>query len=352
MRNVFGIMARTAAAAVLSLAVATGAMAADPLAINGAGATFPYPLYSKWFYDYSNANPGVRFNYQSIGSGGGIKQITEGTVDFGASDAPMKDADMARMPGPVFHLPTAMGAVSVVYNLEGVASGLRFTPEVLVDIYLGKIRKWNDPKIAVLNKGAKLPATDIIVAHRSDGSGTTSIFTGYLSAVSPEWKSRVGSGTSVNWPVGLGGKGNEGVSGVVKQTPAGIGYVELAYAKQNHMTYALLRNRDGHFVAPTLEATSAAAAGAAKTMPADYRVSIVNAPGKNSYPIAGFTWLLVYKNQTNEAKGKALVQFLKWAFTDGQKMEAALDYARLPKPVVDMLQKTLRQINYKGKSLY
>ncbi len=348
MKKLYGVLAGSLA----MLAVVSFASAAEPLMMNGAGATFPYPLYSKWFYEYSNANPGLKFNYQSIGSGGGIKQITEGTVDFGASDAPMKEEEMAKLPGPIFHLPTAMGAVAVVYNLEGVASGLHFTPEVLADIYLGKITRWNDPKIADLNKNVKLPNADIVVAHRSDGSGTTNIFTNYLSVVSPEWKSKVGQGTAVNWPVGLGGKGNEGVSGVVKQTPAGIGYVELAYAKQNHMTYALLRNRDGHFVAPTLEATSAAAAGAAKTMPADYRVSIVNAPGKDSYPIAGFTWLLVYKNQTNEAKGKALVQFLKWAFTDGQKMEAALDYARLPKPVVDMLEKTMRQINYKGKSLY
>lgn len=348
MKKFYGVLAGILA----MLAIVSFASAADPLMMNGAGATFPYPLYSKWFYEYSNANPGVRFNYQSIGSGGGIKQITEGTVDFGASDAPMKDEDIAKLPGPIFHLPTAMGAVAVVYNLEGVASGLHFTQEVLADIYLGKITKWNDPKIAELNKNVKLPNADIVVAHRSDGSGTTNIFTSYLSAVSPAWKAKVGHGTSVNWPVGLGGKGNEGVSGVVKQTPAGIGYVELAYAKQNHMTYALLRNRDGHFVAPTLEATSAAAAGAAKTMPADYRVSIVDAPGKDSYPIAGFTWLLVYKNQKDEAKGKALVQFLKWAITDGQKMEAELDYARLPKPVVDMLEKTLRQINYKGKSLY
>ena len=348
MKKIYGVLAGILA----MLAIVSFASAADPLMMNGAGATFPYPLYSKWFYEYSNANPGVRFNYQSIGSGGGIKQITEGTVDFGASDAPMKDEDIAKLPGPIFHLPTAMGAVAVVYNLEGVASGLHFTQEVLADIYLGKITKWNDPKIAELNKNVKLPNADIVVAHRSDGSGTTNIFTSYLSAVSPAWKAKVGHGTSVNWPVGLGGKGNEGVSGVVKQTPAGIGYVELAYAKQNHMTYALLRNRGGHFVAPTLEATSAAAAGAAKTMPADYRVSIVDAPGKDSYPIAGFTWLLVYKNQKDEAKGKALVQFLKWAITDGQKMEAELDYARLPKPVVDMLEKTLRQINYKGKSLY
>jgi len=350
MRRVIGMLAGTAAVIAMSFAVVPGASA--ELAINGAGATFPYPLYSKWFYEYSNANPGVTFNYQSIGSGGGIKQITAGTVDFGASDAPMKEEEMAKLPGPIFHLPMAMGAVTVVYHLEGVDSGLRLTQDVLADIFLGKITKWNDPKIAGINKGVKLPSADIVVAHRSDGSGTTDIFTNYLATVNAEWRTKVGRGKAVNWPVGLGGKGNEGVAGVVQQTPGAIGYVELAYAKQNKMTVASLRNRDGQFVAPTLEATSAAAAGAAKTMPADYRVSIVDAPGKDSYPIAGLTWLLVYKDQKDEAKGKALVQFLKWAIHDGQKMEAALDYAPLPKPVVDMMDKTLRNITFKGKSLY
>jgi phosphate transport system substrate-binding protein len=350
MRKVIGILAGTAAVIAMSFAVVPDASA--ELAITGAGATFPYPLYSKWFYEYSNANPGVTFNYQSIGSGGGIKQVTAGTVDFGASDAPMTEEEMAKLPGPIFHLPMAMGAVTVVYHLEGVDSGLRLTQDLLADIFLGKITKWNDPKITDINKGVKLPSADIVVAHRSDGSGTTDIFTNYLATVNAEWRTKVGRGKAVNWPVGLGGKGNEGVAGVVKQTPGAIGYVELAYAKQNKMTVASLRNRDGQFVAPTLEATSAAAAGAAKTMPADYRVSIVDAPGKDSYPIAGLTWLLVYKDQKNEAKGKALVQFLKWAIHDGQKMEAALDYAPLPKPVVDMMDKTLRQITFKGKSLY
>jgi len=342
----------SAAAVVAAMAFVSVPVARAELAINGAGATFPYPLYSKWFYEYSNANPGVKFNYQSIGSGGGIKQITAGTVDFGASDAPMKEDEMAKLPGPILHLPMAMGAVAVVYHLEGVDSGLRLTQDTLADIFLGKITKWNDPKIVDQNRGMKLPAADIVVAHRSDGSGTTDIFTNYLSTVNAEWKAKVGHGKAVRWPVGLGGKGNEGVAGVVQQTPGAIGYVELAYAKQNKMPVASLRNRDGQFVAPSLEATSAAAAGAAKTMPADYRVSLVDAPGKESYPIAGLTWLLVYKNQTDEAKGKALVQFLKWAIHDGQKMEAALDYAPLPKPVVDMLDKTLREIRYKGKSLY
>jgi phosphate transport system substrate-binding protein len=338
------------AVAALSLTAVPGASA--EMAINGAGATFPYPLYSKWFYEYSNANPGVKFNYQSIGSGGGIKQITAGTVDFGASDAPMTEEELGKLPGPILHLPTAIGAVAVVYNIEGVDTGLRLTQDVLAGIFLGKITRWNDPKIFELNKDRRLPSADIVVAHRSDGSGTTDIFTNYLSAVNAEWRAKVGRGKSVKWPVGLGGKGNEGVAGVVKQTPGAVGYVELAYAKQNSMTAASLRNREGQFVAPTLEATSAAAAGAAKTMPADFRVSIVDAPGKDSYPIAGLTWLLVYKEQKDEAKGRALVQFLKWAIRDGQKMEEALDYAPLPKPVVDMVDKALRQITHKGKPLY
>ncbi|MBE0568810.1 MAG: phosphate ABC transporter substrate-binding protein PstS [Deltaproteobacteria bacterium] len=350
MRKLTGFLAGTLAVVALSIGAVSGASA--EMAINGAGATFPYPLYSKWFYEYSNANPGVKFNYQSIGSGGGIKQITAGTVDFGATDAPMSEEAMGKLPGPIFHLPMAMGAVVVVYNLEGVPSGLRLTQDLLADIFLGKITRWNDPKIFGLNKDLKLPNADIVVAHRSDGSGTTDIFTNYLSTVNAVWRAKVGRGAAVKWPVGLGGKGNEGVAGVVKQTPGAIGYVELAYAKQNNMTVASLRNREGQFVAPTIEATSAAAAGAAKTMPADFRVSIVDSPGKESYPIAGLTWLLVYKDQKNEAMGKALVQFLKWAIRDGQKMEEALDYAQLPKPVVDMVDKTLRQINYQGKSLY
>lgn len=350
MRKAAGILAGAVALLALSLAAAPGASA--ELAINGAGATFPYPLYSKWFYEYSNANPGVKFNYQSIGSGGGIKQITAGTVDFGATDAPMTEEELAKLPGPILHLPTAIGAVAVVYNVAGVGSGLKMTQDVLAEIFLGKITRWNDPKIVALNKGFALPNADIVIAHRSDGSGTTDIFTNYLSAVNADWRTTVGRGKSVKWPVGLGGKGNEGVAGLVKQTPGAVGYVELAYAKQNNMSVASLRNREGQFVAPTIEATSAAAAGAAKTMPADFRVSIVDAPGKESYPIAGLTWLLVYKEQKDEARGKALVQFLKWAIRDGQKMTVALDYAPLPKQVADMVDKTLRQITHKGKSLY
>jgi phosphate transport system substrate-binding protein len=331
---------------------ATPAGAADSLTVTGAGATFPYPLYSKWFYEYSNAHPGVNFNYQSIGSGGGIRQITAGTIDFGATDAPMKDEDMAKLAGPIFHIPTAIGAVTVVYNLQGVKSGLKLTQDVLANIFLGEITRWNDPRIASQNPGVKLPGEDIVVAHRSDGSGTTDIFTNYLSTVNSGWKEKVGRGKSVNWPVGLGGKGNEGVAGVVKQTPGAIGYVELAYATQNKMTVAAVRNREGTFILPSLASISEAAAGAAKTMPADYRVALVDAPGKNSYPICGLTWLLVYKDQKDEAKGKAIVSFLKWAMHDGQKMNAPLHYAPIPKAVVEKVDTTLKQIQYMGKSLY
>lgn len=339
-----------ALAAALSL-VATTAPAAE-LTVNGAGATFPYPLYSKWFYEYSNSHPGVRFNYQSIGSGGGIKQIAAGTVDFGATDAPMTDEELAKLPGPILHIPTAIGAVAVVYNLEGAPTGLRLSQDVLSDIFLGKITRWNDARIAALNPGVRLPADRIVVAHRSDGSGTTDIFTNYLSAISKEWRAKVGRGKSVKWPVGLGGKGNEGVAGVVRQTPGAIGYVELAYAMQNRMKTAALRNRDGNFVPPTLQSTSAAAAGAAGSMPADFRVSLVDAPGKDSYGICGLTWLLVHRNQKDPAKGKALVDFLKWAIRDGQRMNAPLLYAPLPAPIVEKVDRAIRQINFKGKSLY
>jgi phosphate transport system substrate-binding protein len=317
---------------------------AAPLTVTGAGATFPYPLYSKWFYEYSNAHPGVRFNYQSIGSGGGIRQITARTVDFGATDAAMTDAEMAKAPGKILHIPTAIGAVAVVYNLEGVQAGLRLTPDVLADIYLGRITKWDDPRIASLNPDIKLPRRDVVVAHRSDGAGTTDIFTNYLGVVSEDWTKKVGRGKSVRWPVGLGGKGNEGVAGLVRQTPGAVGYVELAYAEQTRMTAAALKNREGEFVLPTLESTSAAAAGAVKTMPEDFRVSLVDAPGKAAYPIAGFTWILVYRDQRDPAKGKALVSFLKWAIHEGQKMAPALLYAPLPKPVVERVEKAIGTI--------
>src|SRR3990170_421259 len=339
------------AAALIAVALA-GACSRSPengvLTITGAGATFPYPLYSKWFYEYSNAHPEVNFNYQSIGSGGGIRQITEGTVDFGATDAPMTDEEMARLPGPVLHIPTAIGAVAVVYNLGEAGSGLKLTPAVLADIFLGKIPKWNAPRIAALNAGVKLPALDVVVAHRSDGSGTTDIFTNYLDTTSADWKAKVGRGKSVQWPVGLGGKGNEGVAGIVKQTPGAVGYVELAYATQNRMATAALRNREGAYVLPTLESTSAAAAAAARTMPADFRLSLVDAAGSDSYPICGLTWILLYKDQKNEAKGKALVSFLRWALEDGQKMNAPLLYAPIPREVAKQVDEALKGILFAG----
>jgi len=273
-------------------------------------------------------------------------------VDFGATDAPMTDDEMKKTPRPILHIPTALGAVVPVYNLDGVGTGLKLPPDVLAGIYLGKITRWNDPKIAERNKTVTMPNADIVVAHRSDGSGTTDIFTNYLTTVNTEWRAKVGRGKAVKWPVGIGGKGNEGVAGVVKQTPGAIGYVELAYAKQNKMKVAALRNRDGNFVLPTIEATSAAAAGVAKSMPQDFRVSLVDAPGKGSWPISGLTWILVYRDQRDEARGKEMVRFLTWAIRDGQRMEAALDYAPLPKAVVEKVDQALKRISFQGKSLY
>lgn len=328
-------------------AVATFSMAASAHAevlINGAGATFPYPLYSKWFAEYAKVDRSVKFNYQSIGSGGGIKQIIAGTVDFGASDKFLTDKELASAPGKLLHIPTVMGAVVVTYNVPGIGKGLKLTPEALSNIYLGKIRSWNDPAIAKENPGLKLPAKPIIVVRRSDGSGTTSIFTDYLTKVSPEWAKRVGSGPSVRWPVGLGGKGNEGVAGQIKTTANTIGYVELAYAFENKLPYASLRNSAGTFVEPSIASTSAAAAGATKTMPADYRVSLVNQPGKDSYPIVGFTWLLVYQNQKDKVKGKKLVEFLNWELKQGQKMAPKMLYAPLPANVVKMVEGTVKSI--------
>ena len=333
------------ALALVTVAVTAGQASAETL-INGAGATFPYPLYSKWFSEYAKVDPSVKFNYQSIGSGGGIKQITAQTVDFGASDKFLTDAELKAAPGKLIHIPTVMGAVVVIYNLPGVAKGLKLSSEDVADIFLGKITKWNDPKIANDNPGVKLPNQPIIVVHRSDGSGTTAIFTDYLSAVSGEWKSKVGMGASVKWPVGLGGKGNEGVAGQVKTTQNTIGYVELAYAFENKLPYAFLKNKSGVFVEPSIKSTSAAAAGAAKNMPADYRVSLVNQPGKDAYPVVGFTWLLVYEQQKNAAKGKKLVEFLNWELKKGQKMASALLYAPLPENVAKMVEKTIKTIKH------
>ncbi len=332
--------------AAAALALAGPAAAAGPLLVNGAGATFPFPLYSKWFSEYNRLHPELRFNYQSIGSGGGIQQITKGTVDFGASDAPMTDEELARAPG-IVHLPTVLGAVVVTFN-AGVPE-LRLTPELLAGIFLGKIQRWDDPALAAANPGVKLSARAIVVVHRSDGSGTTSIFTDYLSRVSPEWKQRVGAGKSVRWPVGLGAKGNEGVTGLVKQTPGAVGYVELAYANQNQLAMAALRNHDGAFVRPTLEATSVAAAGVA--MPDDFRVSITDARGKDAWPIASFTYLLVPRDQKDEARGAALLRFLSWAVHDGQRLAAPLDYAPLPRPVVEKVSATLRALTVQGKAV-
>ncbi|GEA14961.1 phosphate-binding protein [Moorella sp. E308F] len=325
---------------------------AQTVALNGAGASFPYPLYSKWIAEYRKVAPNVTIDYQSIGSGGGIKGIIEETVDFAGSDAPMTDEQLAKAPGQIFHIPTVMGAVVITYNLEGVKTGLKLTPEVIGDIFLGKIKKWNDPAITAINPGVELPDKEITVVHRSDGSGTTNIFTDYLSSISKEWKEKVGKGTSVEWPAGIGAKGNEGVAGTVKQTPGGIGYVELAYAVQNQLPYAFIKNQAGKFVEPTLETTTAAAAGAAANMPEDMRVSIVNAPGENSYPIAGYTYLLVYKDQKDKDKGTELVKFLWWAIHDGEKFAEDLLYAPLPDNVVKLAEAKIKQINYKGEPLY
>jgi phosphate transport system substrate-binding protein len=310
----------------------------DPVLINGAGATFPYPIYSKWFDQYHKLHPDIQFNYQSVGSGAGIRQIMERTVDFGASDGPMTDAQLAeakqKLGCDVLHFPTVMGADVPTYNIPGVSASLNFTQAALANIYLGKIKKWDDPAITGPNPGVKLPDADIIVVHRSDGSGTTYIWTDFLSKVSPEWRDKVGRNTSVNWPVGIGGKGNEGVSGLVKQTPDSIGYVELIYAIQNNLSYGLVENADHKFLKASLAGVSAAAAGASKSMPDDFRVSITNAPGADAYPISSFTWLLVPSQITDATKRDDIKAFLRWMMTDGQKMTEALAYAQLPKPVV------------------
>jgi phosphate transport system substrate-binding protein len=320
-------------------AFAIGAQA--QMTINGAGATFPYPIYSKWFDEYAKVDPSVRFNYQSIGSGGGQKQILAQTVDFGASDAPMSDDNLAKAPGKLLHIPTVAGAVVLTYNLAA-NQALKLDGETVAGIFMGQIKKWNDPKIAALNAGVSLPDQEIVVVHRSDGSGTTYIFTDYLSKASGDWKSKVGTNTSVNWPTGLGGKGNEGVSGQVKQTPGALGYVELIYAIQNKMPYAEVKNSAGQFVKPTLEAVTAAMATA--NIPNDFRFSMTDAPGKDSYPIAGATWLLVYERQKDAVKGKKLVEFLKWALTKGEDMAKELDYAPLPPQLRDRVLKRVDEI--------
>ena len=305
----------------------------QPLQINGAGATFPNPIYSKWFSEYNKLHPDIRINYQSIGSGGGIQQVTNHTVFFGATDGPMNEEQLKAAPG-IMHFPTVLGAVVPVYNIPGVTGELKFTGPVLADIYLGKIKKWNDPALAKLNSGVKLPATDITIVHRSDGSGTTYIFVDYLSKVSPQFKSDVGVSTSVKWPAGVGGKGNEGVSGLVTQTPSSIGYVELIYALQNKIPFGSVQNAASEFVKGSTDSVTKAAAGA--TIPSDFRVSITNATGAGAYPISSFTWILLYQDPMDKASGKAMVDFMHWALTDGQKFAPDLGYAPLPANVVMM----------------
>ena len=320
-----------------------GADTAGGLSLTGAGATFPFPLYTKWISVYTRDKPGLKINYQSIGSGGGIRQITERTVDFGATDAPMSDEQLAKA-GGVVHIPTALGAVVLTYNLDGIQSGLELTPEAVAGIFLGKVTRWSDPAIQGPNPELKLPDRAIASIHRSDGSGTTRIFVDYLSAVSPAWKAGPGSGTSVDWPGGLGAKGNEGVAGQVASTPGSIGYVELVYAAQNKLSYAAMRNAAGRFVMPTLESVTAAAAGAVARMPDDMRVSIVDAQGEGAYPIAGFTYILLYKEQRDPATGRALVDFLKWSIHEGQELTRDLNYAPLPDAVVKMADAKLAGI--------
>ena len=335
---VLGALTLTIAASVAGPPVAVG-----QLLMNGAGATFPYPIYSKWFDEYAKVDPGARFNYQSIGSGGGIRQITARTVDFGATDGPMTDEQLKAAPAELLHIPTVLGAVVTTYNLPG-SPKLRFVPDVLADVFLGKITKWNDPRITGANPGISLPDQPIVVVHRSDGSGTTYIWVDYLSKVSREWEQKVGRGTSVNWPVGLGGAKSDGVAGLIKQTPNSIGYIELTYAIQNKLAYGKVKNEAGAFVKADLATVTAAAAGAAANMPADFRVSIVNAPGKNAYPISTFTWLLIPSQIKDPAKQKSIKDFLTWMLGPGQKMAEALDYAALPSSVVAQEKNALAKV--------
>jgi phosphate transport system substrate-binding protein len=312
--------------------------------INGAGATFPYPIYSKWFDEYRKMHADVEINYQSIGSGGGVRQISNETVFFGATDGPMTDEQLKTAPGPILHFPTVLGADVPVYNVPGIDAELKFSGPVLADIFLGKITSWNDAAIAKLNPGVKLPNTHITVVHRAEGSGTTYIWVDYLSKVSPEWKSKVGVNASVNWPTGVGGKGNEGVSGMVVQTPGSIGYVELIYALQNKISFGSVQNAEGEFVRASEQSVTAAAAGAAANMPADFRVSITNAPGAGAYPISSFTWILLYETPKDLAQSKVMVDFMKWALSDGQKFAPELGYAPLPQAVVEMELKALEKV--------
>ena len=329
----------------------TGGGGPGTVTLQGAGATFPNPLYQKWLSEYSKLQPNARIDYQSIGSGGGIKQLKEQTVDFGASDAPMKDDDLKSAPGEILHIPTVLGAVVITYNLQGISQPLKFSPDVVADIFLGKIKKWNDPKIVADNSGVTLPANDITVIHRSDGSGTSAVFTDYLSKVSAEWKEKVGSGTSPSWPTGIGGKGNEGVTAQVKNTPNTIGYIELAYAVQNKLPVAQIKNASGNFVTPSIDAVVAAAAASAASTPEDLRVSITNASGAEAYPISSYTYILVYKNQRDAAKGKALVDFLWWGIHEGENYAKELQYAPLPADIVKRAEGKISSITAGGAAL-
>jgi phosphate transport system substrate-binding protein len=330
-------------ATLFALALSTAAFA-QTVQINGAGATFPYPIYSKWFDEYHKAHPNAEINYQSIGSGGGIRQLTNGTVFFGASDGPMTNEQILAAGFPILHLPTVLGGVVPVYEIPGVNAELRFTGKLLADIFLGKITKWNDAAIRAANPGVNFPNTDITVVHRSDGSGTSYIFCDYLAKVSPEWKKTVGVATSVNWPAGVGGKGNEGVAGLVKQTPGSIGYVELIYAIQNKISYGAVQSASGEFLRASTETVSNAAAAAARNMPKDFRVSITNAPGHDVYPISSFTWLLVQVNPKDKVRARIMADFIRWALTDGQRYCADLGYAPLPKEVVALEMEALKRI--------
>jgi phosphate transport system substrate-binding protein len=337
---------RIAALAVAMSGVVLSAASAQVTNLTGAGSSFAYPIYSKWAAMYA-AKTGVKVNYQSIGSSGGIRQLSDEIVDFGATDGPMTDEQLAKAKGgPILHFPTVLGGVAITYNLPGVTQPLKLTGDVLADIFLGGVTKWNDSRIAALNPGVKLPSTDVIVVHRADGSGTTYIFSDYLATVSPSWLAKVGRGQSLNWPVGLGGKGSEGVTGQIKQLPGAVGYVELSYAKQNNLPVALIRNAAGAWVAPTLESVTAAAAGAAAKLPAnsDYRISIVNAPGRTAYPISSFTWILVYQHPRDAAKGKAVVNFLRWAYDNGESVAGSLDYSPLPASMIKRLDARLNTV--------
>ncbi|HMC82187.1 MAG TPA: phosphate ABC transporter substrate-binding protein PstS [Candidatus Polarisedimenticolia bacterium] len=334
-------------AVVAAAALVLPARAQSTVQIDGAGATFPYPIYSKWFSEYNKIHSNVQINYQSIGSGGGIRQLTNQTVFFGATDGPMTSDQILAAPGKVLHFPTVLGGVVPVYNIPGVDAELKFTGPVLANIFLGKITKWNDPAIAQDNPGVSLPSTDVTVVHRADGSGTSYIWCDYLSKVSPEYKKTVGVATAVNWPVGLGGKGNEGVAGLVQQTPGSIGYVELIYAIQNKIAFGAVKNSDGEFVKASVESVTAAATSASSVMPADFRVSITNAPGKAVYPISSFTWLLLYESPKDKAKSRIMVDFMKWALTEGQKFCADLGYAPLPEKVVQLEMEALKKVKIK-----